>query len=95
MENRRRYQFNNIYCAKDGELLVCWPAGPGEKSANDFANYLPAAKERALLMAGHVRHWLMACTALSVLTAWVFLLWTATLTERYKDVVWGGLKPLL
>lgn len=70
--------------------------GKALESANDFANYPPEAKARALLFAGHVRRWLMACTAFSVLTAWVFLLWAAVnRTERYKDVVWGWLKPLL
>lgn len=70
--------------------------GKALESANDFANYLPEAKERALLMAGHVRRWLMACTAFTVFTAWVFLLWAAAnLTDRYKDVVWAWLRPLL
>lgn len=71
--------------------------GKALESANDFKNYPLDAKERVFILANQVRRWRMACTAVSVLTAWVFLLWAAVhyFPDTYGTAVWAWLRSWL
>jgi hypothetical protein len=65
------------------------------ESPKEHQAYEPEDKARFAALARPVQRRLTLCTALAVLMAWVFILWAATLTDRYQDVVWAWLKPLL